>query len=222
MIRPKKIVCVTGNIGAGKTLVARRLIGGLLDFEYHGEVVDEEVLNKFYSDMKQHGYDTQMFFLSTRYQSLHKMKIGEKSAVTDRYIDEDIEIFSTQLLKQGNISSEHYNTILKTRDAMVEAFENSLDLLIYLHADVDVLRSRIEKRIGLNPKRENERGLLDPKNNYLSELNDLYDNWFNNYEGDKLLINTNDLILSDEKGESPLRFGHIEETLNTIENHLYS
>mgnify|MGYP002641334669 FL=1 len=36
MIRPKKIVCVTGNIGAGKTLVARRLIGGLLDFEYHG------------------------------------------------------------------------------------------------------------------------------------------------------------------------------------------
>ncbi|NQU98756.1 deoxynucleoside kinase [Candidatus Woesearchaeota archaeon] len=220
MIRPKKRIGVAGNIGSGKTLVSG-LISSFLDFNLQQEVVNKQILDLYYSDMKKYAFPTQMFFLSTRYQSLAQMESSLKSSVIDRLMHEDVWIFSYQLMRQGDMTEEQFNMIKSIREYM-SASLTPLDLVIYLQADVEVLKDRIAKRIELNPERENERELTGSENPYLENLNVLYEEWFEKYSHKKILMNTNKLILADGSGEAPFYHGDIMPTLEKITHELYN
>jgi len=195
----KRIIGVMGNISAGKTTLCR-LIQQRWNFDFYPEEVDELVLNHYYGDRRKHAYNTQVFFLSSRFRNWWHMTISPRSAVTDRIKEEDIHIFTEKNFRDEYLSRSEKMILTHQFDAMKHRIPDP-DLVIYPHVEVDELKHRIEQRLAREGRvREGERGLLADGDNYLSDLNALYEEFFPRYQGRKLRIESRDWKLVDDDG----------------------
>src|SRR4030065_505678 len=93
----KKFVAVAGNIGVGKsTLVG--LLSGRLGWEPFYEPVGENpYLADFYRDMRSWSFPSQVFFLTRRLRSHRQLCDHPTSAIQDRSVYEDAEVFAHNL-----------------------------------------------------------------------------------------------------------------------------
>lgn len=195
----KHIIAVMGNISAGKTTLCK-LIEKRWDYVFYPEEVDELVLNFYYGNRKLHAYNTQVFFLSSRFRNWWHMTISPHSGVTDRIKEEDIHIFTEKNFRDGILSKTEKMTLTHQFDAMKLKIPEP-DLVIYPHAEVDELKARIERRLLKEGKvREGERGLLSADDTYLEDLNVLYEEFYPRYQGNKLRIESKDWKLVDDDG----------------------
>ena len=195
----KRIIAVMGNISAGKTTLCK-LIEKNWDYDFYREEVDELVLNFYYGDRKEHAYNTQVFFLSSRFRNWWHMTISPRPAVTDRIKEEDIYIFTEKNYRDGFLSKREKMILTHQYDAMKLKIPEP-DLVIYPHTEVDELKARIEKRLIQEGKvRESERGLLAAGDTYLEDLNGLYEEFFPRYESNKLMIESKDWKLVNDDG----------------------
>ena len=163
-----KIVIIAGNIGAGKTTLVRRLsekLGWHASFE---KVEDNAYLKDFYKDMKRWSFHLQIYFLLHRYKAYKEMMALDEPAFMDRSLEEDLEIFSYVLNKDGNLSNRDYQTYREMFEEMTANLRPP-NLLIYLQGSLNTLLHRISLR-----NRSMEKG-IDPK--YLARLNRAYDRW---------------------------------------------
>lgn len=199
----KRIIGVMGNISAGKTTLCR-LLEKRWDYDFYPEEVDETVLNFYYGDRRKHAYNTQVFFLSSRFRNWWHMTISPRSSVTDRIKEEDIYIFTEKNFRDEFLSRSEKMILTHQFDAMKHRIPEP-DLVIYPRTGVDELKRRIEKRLLKEGKvRESERGLLADGDTYLEDLNALYEEFFPVYEGNKLLIESSEWKLVD--GDGAIRF----------------
>jgi deoxyadenosine/deoxycytidine kinase len=188
-----------GNISAGKTTLCK-LIEKNWDYVFYPEEVDELVLNFYYGDRKEHAYNTQVFFLSSRFRNWWHMTISSRSGVTDRIKEEDIYIFTEKNYRDDFLSKREKMILTHQYDAMKLKIPEP-DLVIYPHTEVDELKARIERRLVQEGRvRESERGLLAAEDTYLEDLNGLYEEFFPRYEGNKLWIESKDWRLVDDDG----------------------
>ena len=217
----KRIIGVMGNISAGKTTLCR-LLEKRWDFVFYPEEVDELVLNFYYGDRRKHAYNTQVFFLSSRFRNWWHMTISPHSAVTDRIKEEDIHIFTEKNYRDTFLSKSEKMILTHQFDAMKHKIPEP-DLVIYPHTEVDELKCRIEKRL-LNEGRvrEGERGLLADKDTYLKDLNDLYEEFYPRYKGKKLRIESNDWKLVNGDGSIRYESEEADRLLQLIEETLDS
>jgi deoxyadenosine/deoxycytidine kinase len=95
-----------------------------------------------------------------------------KSVVQDRSVYEDAEVFAANLFRQGNIGERDYSTYRKLYRLLCDMLRPP-DLVIYLRASVPTLQRRIASR-----GRDFESG-IEPS--YLQQLNDLYEQWIDNF-----------------------------------------
>ena len=195
----KRIIAVMGNISAGKTTLCK-LIENNWNYDFYREEVDELVLNYYYGDRKEHAYNTQVFFLSSRFRNWWHMTISPRSSVTDRIKEEDIYIFTEKNYRDGFLSKREKMILTHQYDAMKLKIPEP-DLVIYPHTEVDELKTRIERRLVQEGKvRESERTLIADRDTYLQDLNGLYEEFFPRYEGNKLMIESKDWKLVNEDG----------------------
>jgi len=188
-----------GNISAGKTTLCK-LIEKRWDYDFYREEVDELVLNYYYGDRKEHAYNTQVFFLSSRFRNWWHMTISPRPAVTDRIKEEDIYIFTEKNYRDQFLSKREKMILIHQYDAMKLKIPEP-DLVIYPHTEVDELKARIERRLVQEGRvRESERGLLASGDTYLEDLNRLYEEFFPRYDGNKLMIESKDWKLVDDDG----------------------
>jgi deoxyadenosine/deoxycytidine kinase len=181
----KYFVLVAGNIGAGKTSLTERLGQELGWHTAYESVTENPYLADFYADMAAWAFHLQVFFLGHRAEQHLSLARMERSAMIDRSIYEDAEIFSRAALVLGTVSPRDYETYRQVYDLVVNNLP-SPDLLIYLHAPVEVLMARIRER-----GREIERDLSP---DYLSLLESLYDEWLDAFDVCPVLtIRTDDL-----------------------------
>ena len=178
-------ITIAGNIGVGKSTLVR-LLSQRQDWEPVYETVSENpYLADFYGDMRRWSFHSQVFFLSRRLQQHHALITRQKSVIQDRSVYEDAEIFARNLHNQGNMSLrdwEAYYDLFETLTTLLPA----PDLVIYLRATVPTLQKRIAQR-----GRDFERTISA---DYLSQLNDLYDDWANRFSLSPVLtIETDDL-----------------------------
>lgn len=168
----KKFIAIAGNIGVGKsTLVS--LLSTQLGWEPFLEpVVENPYLADFYKDMHKWAFHSQIFFLSTRLRSQRKLLDHPTSAVQDRTVYEDAEIFAYNLYQQGYINDRDYQTYHSLYQAITD-FLPSPDLIVYLRASVSTLQHRINQR-----GRDYERNI---STHYLSQLNKLYEAWISGF-----------------------------------------
>jgi deoxyadenosine/deoxycytidine kinase len=168
----KHFVAVAGNIGVGKSTLVE-LLCKQLDWEpFYEPVTENPYLADFYKDMPAWAFQSQVFFLTQRVRIHHQLLKHPGSAIQDRSVYEDAEVFANNLYLQGSIARRDYETYLDLYHILTE-FLPPPDLVIYLRASVSTLITRINRR-----SRDYER-TISPV--YLEQLNRLYEEWINHF-----------------------------------------
>ncbi|HUG34401.1 MAG TPA: deoxynucleoside kinase [Anaerolineales bacterium] len=168
----KKFVAIAGNIGVGKSTLVDMLCRHM-DWEpFYEPVTENPYLADFYADMDRWSFHSQVFFLTHRLRAHYKLSQHPNSVVQDRSLYEDAEIFARNLFVQGYIKQRDYQTYRELYETMMR-FLPPPDLVIYLRASVSTLLNRIASR-----GRDYERTIAP---DYLQSLNDLYEEWIDNF-----------------------------------------
>jgi len=176
-------IAIEGNIGTGKTSLAKMLGADLNATLILEEFTDNPFLPKFYKDPKKFAFPLELSFLAERYHQLKnklsKQSLFAESTVSDYYLAKSL-IFS-----KTNLSRDEFQLFRK----MYEIMDTNLprpDLLVYLHKDVSVLQNNIKKR-----GRHYEQKIPDE---YLQRVQDSYLNYIRqNAKMPVIIIDTNGL-----------------------------
>lgn len=168
----KKFVAVAGNIGVGKSTLVELLCSRMGWEPFYEPVTENPYLADFYADMDAWSFHSQVFFLAHRLRAHYNLSQHPDSVVQDRSVYEDAEIFARNLYLQGHIQGRDYETYRELYETTIR-FLPPPDLVIYLRASVATLENRIRSR-----GRAYERTIpID----YLQGLNNLYENWIDNF-----------------------------------------
>lgn len=175
-------VAIEGVIGVGKTTLAR-LMKPLFDAQVLLEVFEENpFLARFYQDRERYAFQTQTFFLLSRYQQQHEavpQALAAQNLISDYTFDKN-KIFARLTLTGDEL--EMYERVQDTLGARIP----TPDLIVYLRADVENLMARITIR-----DRSYER-TMDPE--YIAALAGAYDAYYANYGASPVLtLDTDDL-----------------------------
>ncbi|MES5952815.1 deoxynucleoside kinase [Bacillus fungorum] len=157
-------ITVEGPIGVGKTSLAKEIS---IHMQLHllKEIVDENpFLGKFYEDIDEWSFQTEMFFLCNRYKQLEDINIKylnqKKPVVADYHIFKNV-IFASRTLKDSQYDKYMQIYRILTQDMPVP------NVIVYLTASLETLQKRIAMR-----GREFEKN-MDP--NYLLQLTKDYE-----------------------------------------------
>lgn len=157
-------ITVEGPIGVGKTSLAKAIADA---YQFHSlkEIVEENpFLGKFYSNIEEWSFQTEMFFLCNRYKQLED--INKNYLQLNKSVVADYHIYKNLIFAKRTLKNEQYDKYLKIYDILTEGMPKP-NLIIYLTASLDTLLARIAKR-----GREIEHD-IDP--NYLQQLSEDYE-----------------------------------------------
>ncbi len=209
----KKFVAVAGNIGVGKSTLVEMLCEKLNWTPFYEPVAENPYLADFYRDMEAWAFHSQVFFLTHRLRAHHQLAQHPTSAIQDRSVYEDAEIFAHNLFLQGHIHPRDYDTYRELYLTLVELLPPP-DLVIYLRASVPTLLSRISLR-----GRDYERTIPA---DYLNSLNSLYENWISNFTLCPVLtVPADDIDYVAHSGHLDLIIEKVNEKLTGIEEVIF-
>src|SRR6266545_3224407 len=198
-------IAIEGVIGVGKTTLAR-LLQNSLDAEILLEVFEENpFLSDFYSDRERYAFQTQIFFLLSRYhqqrRTVHDMLETGKNLLADYTFAKDA------LFARINLKGDELDMFYKVHEALAEKIEKP-NLLVYLQASTDTLMQRIALR-----DRSYERQM---ERSYIDALNHAYDNFFAKPfdHSPVLIIDTNKLNIIQNPEHLKLIENRIRQSLS--------
>lgn len=203
-------IAIAGNIGSGKTTLTKLLAKHYGYRPLYESTDNNPYISSFYEDMRRWAFNLQIYFLHTRFKQLVDIRKQSKNIIQDRTLYEDAYIFAPNLHAMGLLNTrdlENYNHMFE----LLQSFIQPPDLLIYLRGDVPDLIRQIQKR-----GREYENAIrLD----YLTSLNQRYENWISSYNQSKLLIiNINEVNFAD----NPEDLGRVINLIDAEFNSLFS
>jgi deoxyadenosine/deoxycytidine kinase len=173
---------IEGVIGAGKTSLARIMAEKLSARLVLEKFEENPFLEDFYRDPERYAFQTQLYFLLSRYRQQMELKqidLFTNLLISDYMFAKD-KLFATLNLDEKEISL--YNLI-------AQHLEKELpkpDLVVYLQASTDHLMSNIKKR-GRSYEKTMSR-------DYIDSLNQIYNEYFFRYKDSPLIIvNTNEI-----------------------------
>ena len=176
-------IAVEGAIGVGKTSLVHRLHA-----EWGGsrflEIVEGNpfLTGGFYQDMEGYAFDTEMFFLLSRFRQQRAIQMavaeGRVPALAD-YVFEKNRIFAEMTLADRDLA------IWRRLFDVLAPEVGRPDLTVYLRADVDVLMDRVRAR-NRPFERDLERG-------YMTRLVESYDRFFAAWPARRLVFDVSRL-----------------------------
>ena len=172
-------IAIAGNIGSGKTTLTRMLAARYGWTPKYESVDFNPYLSDFYEDMSRWSFNLQIYFLNKRFKDVVEISKTDEVIIQDRTIYEDARIFAPNLHDMGLMSSRDFETYSDLFDLMMSLVKMP-DLLIYLKSSIPNLVSQIQKR-----GREYEKTI---RIDYLTGLNNKYENWIKDYKGHLLII----------------------------------
>jgi deoxyadenosine/deoxycytidine kinase len=156
--------------------------------------------------MSRWSFPLQIYFLNHRFSAHQAITQGTNSAIQDRSIYEDANIFARNLQETGKMEERDFKNYLQLYTTMT-SFLQPPDLVLYLRKSLPKLKEQICKR-----GRDYEQTIPD---DYLLALNRYYDDWMEGYRmGKKLIIHSDNLDFV----ENPQDFEYIaNQIVNTLE-----
>ncbi|GAB4497683.1 MAG: deoxynucleoside kinase [Anaerolineales bacterium] len=156
-------IAIEGVIGVGKTTLVR-----LLQTAFQAEILLEEFeenpfLSKFYEDRARYAFQTQTFFLLSRYHQQRRIHADARSLIADYTFDKDA------LFAGINLRGDELEIYNRLHDALAEKIRPP-DLVVYLRANVNTLMQRIALR-----DRAYERNM---QRTYIEELHLAYEDFY--------------------------------------------
>lgn len=178
-------IAIEGVIGVGKTTLARLLCPGF-NAELALEVFEENpFLSDFYADRERYAFQTQIFFLLSRYHQQRRQVpevLGRGVSLISDYTFQKDALFAGINLQGDELEMYH-----RVHAALAEKIPLP-NLVVYLRACTEVLMQRIALR-----DRPYERNM---EVSYIAQLNQAYDVFFADGRIGKipvLVIETNDI-----------------------------
>lgn len=171
-----RYIAIEGVIGVGKTSLARILsekMNARLVLENHEE---NPFLTQFYKDPRHYAFQTQMFFLLSRFKQQQELPEPDffHSALVSDYIFPKDRIFAYINLSENEIAL--YEKVM----GLLEVRVRKPDIVLYLQSSTDRLMRNIRTR-----SRPYERDIAEE---YLRTLNEAYNHYFFSYDETPLLI----------------------------------
>jgi len=197
-------IAIEGVIGVGKTTLAR-LLQPMLEAEILLEIFEENpFLSDFYADRARYAFQTQIFFLLSRYHQQRRTVPGLLAA--GKSLLSDYTFAKDALFARINLKGDELEMYYKVHEALGEKIPKP-DLIVYLRADTDVLMQRIASR-----DRPYERNM---ERDYIDLLNRTYEESFSQpLEGRPVLpIDTNPLNIVQNPEHLKYIENRIRETL---------
>jgi deoxyadenosine/deoxycytidine kinase len=194
-----RYIAVEGPIGAGKTTLSE-----LLALRYRAELILERYeenpfLAKFYEDRKRTAFQTQIFFLLSRYrqqQELMQTNLFFTSVVSDYMFEKD------RIFAGINLSDDE----MKLYDQIERALTKTIptpDVIIYLQSSVAHLESNIKLR-GRPMEKKISR-------DYLETLVNAYNDFFFHHRETRLIV------VNAQAMDFLNRPDHLDQLIQTIE-----
>ena len=196
-----RYIVVEGPIGVGKTTFVK-LLAEVLQAETVLERAEENpFLDKFYADTEKFAFQTQIFFLLTRYQQQQEILQAElfRQNIISDYLFAKDRIFAYLNLSEDELVL--YEWIYQLLDQRVV----KPDLIIYLQAPVQVLLKRIRKRALWYEK--------EMAQEYLEKVSKAYNTFFFQYKDTPLLVvNTSNIDFVQREADLKNLIREIENT----------
>jgi deoxyadenosine/deoxycytidine kinase len=198
-------LAVAGNLGVGKTTLVE-LVSQASGFEPHYELAEENpYLARFYHDMRAWGFHSQLFFLVKRSEQHRRLAASAATAVQDRTIYEDAEIWARNLYERGQMADEDYRLYTDLYEELCKGLP-APHLVLYLAASTTTLHQRIARR-GRSFEADIDAG-------YVARLNERYEAWASSFDRCPLVrLETDQLDLLHSPQDRA-------EVLNVISAHL--
>jgi len=186
---PINYLAVDGPIGVGKTTLVE-----MLTRRFEGVKVLEDAenpfLDKFYKDRPGGAFQTQLYFLLSRFKQQREIIQRE---LFQRLVIADYPFQKDRIFAYLNLSDDEL-LIYDRLYAMLEEQTPKPDLILYLVADIDTCLARIKRR-----GRSFERSISHA---YLSELIDAYNHYYHHYRHSPVLVvDTRNLNFPDRPGD---------------------
>jgi deoxyguanosine kinase len=195
------LLAIEGVIGVGKTTLAR-----LLQPRFGAELVleafeENPFLSDFYADRTRYAFQTQMFFLLSRYRQQQAIP----TLLARRPISADYAFAKDSLFARMNLAGDEWDVYEQLYNVLAD--RNPVpDLVVYLRADTDLLMMRIAMRDRAY-EREMDRA-------YIESLRQVYERFFADYTRTPLLtINAKDLDYVQDQGALAFIEGQVRTAL---------
>jgi len=200
---PKNVyIAIEGAIGVGKTTLAR-LIRDEFDADLLLEVFEENpFLSDFYTDRERYAFQTQIFFLLSRYR--HQQQVVPPTLQRGPLIS-DYTFAKDRLFAHLNLKNDELEMYERVHAILAEKITLP-DLIVYLKADTDILMKRIAFR-DRTYEREMDR-------DYMEALRVTYERFFANYDQAPVLpIDTNEINIVHNPQDLAQVVGRIKSAL---------
>ncbi len=171
-----KYMCIEGVIGAGKTSLTKMIAEELNAQMVFEQPEENPFLQDFYRDPKRFAFQTQLFFLLSRYRQ------QQESFQTDLFHDYTVAdyLFAKDRIF-AHLNLEDRELYLYDRVAsMLERDIPKPDLVVYLQSSSERLMANIRKR-----GRSYEKNMSVE---YIKSLNEAYNRFFFHYNDTPLLV----------------------------------
>lgn len=198
-----KFIAIEGVIGVGKTTLARLLHPYFSNTTVLLEVFEENpFLADFYQNRAQYAFQTQIFFLLSRYHQQHE---AVPAALQRGYLVSDYTFAKDELFAWLNLKDDELAMYGRVHAALGDKIPKP-DLIVYLQADHEVVMRRIAQR-----DRPYERD-MDPV--YIRQLAAAYEAWLSNLQDTAVLIlPVNDLDFLSKPDDVAFAAARIQEVL---------
>jgi deoxyguanosine kinase len=185
-----RYIAIEGNIGAGKTTLARLLSEAAGASLFLEEVDDNPFIEKYYMDAEGYAFQAQIFFLLNRYRQ--QMEITQQDLFSNILVAD--YLFAKDTIYAHAVLGDEELVLYSRLHSLLEGKIVCPDLVIYLQASTEILLHRISKR-----GRSYERGITK---DYLDSLNEAFNHFFFHYsESPLLIINTDKLDFTDNRDQ---------------------
>jgi len=174
-------VAIEGVIGVGKTTLVRLLAPDMKAAPVLEVFEENPFLSDFYADRARYAFQTQIFFLLSRYRQQHNIP----EALMRGPVLSDYTFAKDSLFAHLNLAGDELAVYERLHTAMAEKIPKP-DLFVYLRADLDALMARIAQR-----DRPYERGM---DSQYIESLRLAYEGFIAAYsQSPVLVIDTNNM-----------------------------
>jgi deoxyadenosine/deoxycytidine kinase len=183
-------IAIEGPIGVDKTTIVERLSERLDAHKVLEDWATNPFLRSFYDGKPGAGFQTELFFLLSRYrqqQELVQRQLFAQATLSD-YVFEKSRLFAYLNLDDNEL------LIFDKLYALLAESVPKPDLVVFLQAPTEVLVKRVRRR-----GRPEETGLSEE---YLAEVNRAYNHYYFHYATTPLLVvNTEDVDFVQNPGD---------------------
>ncbi len=185
-------LCVSGNLGSGKTTLSRTLCRDLGFAILKQRLSDPTYLTDFVSSQSRWAFEVQLSFLTHKTAAITSATSKGQDVVIDGSLYEDIEVFTKHFYKKRLISKRSFNTYQQAA-TLAQKSVPPPTMLIFCKCSA----KECEKRITARGPRADER--LYPRN-HIAQLEETYNEWLNDFNlCPVFLLDTERFDLRDKK-----------------------